>query len=200
VKRAHLRVSPRTRRLCSSSICSPLSMERQLSMSALEDWLRVGRRSRSSPEPPVRRLALASRGLLGVAACLWLLTVMLAPTTRGSGAALSGHKLADLVGSGALGGGVPRIMGPIWYLTPMCAAVVLATLGLDGGAARLVRFASALLAGAAAVGFVAFLTSLDWVRFGPGSWCAMAGAALVLVAAGIDSATFLRQRRTHGVL
>jgi hypothetical protein len=145
-------------------------------------------------------LALASRGLLGVAACLWLAAVELAPTTSGVGAALSGHKLADLVGSGAVGGRTPRIMGPIWYTMPIGAALVLATLGLNGNVARLVRLAAALLAGASAVGFAAFLTRLDWARFGPGSWCAIAGAAFVMTAAVIEGVTFLGSRRTDGVL
>ena len=175
-------------------------MARHISISAHEDRLGLGRRTSSSPTPPGPRLALVSRGLLGVAACLWLAAVVLAPTASGVGAALSGHKLADLVGSGAVGGGIPRIMGPIWYAMPIGAALVLATLGLNGIAARLVRLAAALLAAASAVGFAALLTKLDWARFGPGSWCALAGAAFVLTAAGVEGAAFLRLRRTDGVL
>jgi hypothetical protein len=144
--------------------------------------------------------ALAARVLLGVAACLWLVAVVLAPTTSGVGAALSGHKLADLVGSGAVGGRVPRIMGPIWYMMPIGAAVVLATLGMTSALARLVRFSAAVLAAAAAVGFAIFLTRLQWGRMGPGSWCGLAGAAFVLTAALVEGGTFLRMGRIDGVL
>lgn len=159
-----------------------------------------GRWGKAAASVAVSRPALASRGLLGVAACLWLIAVLLAPTTRGVGAALSGHKLADLVGSGVVGGGVPRIMGPVWYAMPIGAAVVLATLGLSGGVAWMVRFSAAALAAASAVGFAAFLTRFHWVRFGPGLWCGIVGAAFVLTAAVIEGVTFLRSRRTDGVL
>jgi hypothetical protein len=125
---------------------------------------------------------------------------VLAPTTRGVGAALSGHELADLVGSGVVGGGVPRIMGPVWYAMPIGAAVVLATIGLTGAVAWLVRFSAAVLAATSAVGFAAFLTRFDWVRFGPGSWCGIAGAAFVLTAAVIEGVTFIRSGRIDGVL
>ncbi|MFZ2113476.1 MAG: hypothetical protein WAU77_07070 [Solirubrobacteraceae bacterium] len=175
-------------------------MNRQISMSAFEDWLGLSRKTSSSSKPPGTRLALASRGLLGVAACLWLIAMVLAPTTSGVGAALSGHKLADLVGSGAVGGRIPRIMGPIWYTMPIGAALLLATLGLNGIVARLVRLVAALLAAVSAVGFAGLLTRFNWARLGPGSWCAIAGAAFVLTAVGIEGATFLRLRRTDGVL
>jgi hypothetical protein len=126
--------------------------------------------------------------------------MVLAPSARGVGAALSGHKLADLVGSGAVGGGIPRIMGPIWYTMPIGAAVILMTLGMTGAAPRLVRFSAAFLAAASAVGFAAFLTRFHWARFGPGTWCGLAGVALVLAAGVIEGLAFLRLGRIDGVL
>ena len=154
--------------------------------------------------PAIRRvglpLMLTSRALLGVATCFWLAAVWLAPTRSGVGAALSGHHLADLIGSGAIGGAVPPIMGPIWYAMPIGAAVVLATLGLTGTVARLVRFSVALLATGSALGFTTLLTRFDWARFGPGSWCAVTGAVFALVATAIEVQRSYDSRRIGNVL
>lgn len=141
-------------------------------------------------------MCFMQRILLAAAACMWLATVVLAPATRGVGAALSGHELADLIGSKSLGGRVPAIVGPLWYLMPLSATVVLATLGLGGAAAGAVRIAAALLASVVALGFTAMLAR--WATVGPGSWCAIAGAALAFLAVAIEIG--IRSRRTRSVL
>lgn len=169
-------------------------------MSAHDDRLELGRRTSSSPKPPRTRLALASRALLGIAACLWLVAVVLEPTTRGIGAALPAHKLADLIGSATIADGVPRIMGPIWYLMPIGAAIMLGTLGLAGRIAVMIRFGAGFLAAASAVGFTVFLTKLHFTNLGPASWCAVGGAALVLVAVVIEGASLLPAGRIENVL
>jgi hypothetical protein len=151
-------------------------------------------------EPVEPGTALLARALLGVAACLWLAAVQLAPTTRGVGAALSGHRLADLIGSGSVGGAVPRVIGPLWYAMPVGAAVVLVTLGMAGTVARAVRLACSLLASASALGFVVFLADTRGASLGPGAWCAVAGALLALVATAIEVPALLGRGRVESVL
>ncbi len=141
-----------------------------------------------------------SRGLLGLAAGLWLASAFLVPSTRGVGASLSSHQLADLVGSGALGGLVPRALGPLWYLTPLGAALVLGTLGLPGTPARAIRALAALIACACATSFAVSLTHLRPTRLGPGSWCALAASALALVALVLERSLLPRTERIQGVL
>jgi hypothetical protein len=124
-------------------------------------------------------MIVADRRLLAVAAVLWLGAVVLAPTTSGAGAALSGHALADLIGSHAGLPGVPRWLGPAWYAMPLAAAVVLVTLGAEGRRAARTRHAAALTAGVVGVAFLVLVTHLQVTRFGLGAWCEIAGAALV---------------------
>jgi hypothetical protein len=147
-------------------------------------------------KPNIRTLRLTQRMLLALAACMWLATVILTPSKSGVGAALSGHELADLIDSGSVGRRVPPVMGLAWYLMPLSAAVVLATLGLRGSVANMLRSAAALLAISSALGFTVLLTR--WATLGPGSWCAVGGAGMALVAIAIEAVT--RSRRSSSVL
>lgn len=132
------------------------------------------------------------RVLLGLAAILWLASMALPMTTRGNGSTLSGHELADLAGSGRLPGQA-RWHGLAWYVMPLGGAVVLASLGLRGASASVLRWTAATAATASAVLFTVLMTRLDVERFGTGTWTAIAGSVLAACALGVTARTYRKE-------
>ena len=146
-----------------------------------------------------RSEGLLGRALLGCAALLWLAAMFLPLTTRGAGLTLTGHELADLVGSGMFDS-VPPWVGVAWYAMPLCAALVLIGLGLEGRRVAIARWSASGLATAAALVSVSFVAGWDPSRMGSGLWAAAAGAACALLAAAIAGAQLVRVRRSARVL
>jgi hypothetical protein len=147
------------------------------------DWVQTGR-----PIPT------ATFGMLVIASMAWLAALQLSPTTRGLGAGLSGHELADLVGSGALGHSPPRWVGPVWYTTPIAGALLLITLAIDRPWATRARFAVATAGLAPALTLTALLTKLDLSRFGSGSWSMATGSVLAVGAVVVELVVDRRRR------
>jgi hypothetical protein len=142
-----------------------------------------------------RRTPRGERGgprlLLGIAALLWLASMVLPLTTRGTGSALPGHALADLASAGRLPDR-PRWLGTAWYLMPIGAAVMLASLGLTGPLASAVRWTAAATAAASALIFTVLVTHLDIARFGAGAWTAIAGSGAAACACGLTALQHLK--------
>ncbi len=128
--------------------------------------------------------------LLG-AALGWLATLELHVTSVGTGSALSGRELADLVSGGALSATVPRWLGVAWYGAPMAGGLILLTAPVRTPWASAARGVAAATASVVSLTYTSKLTDLDPGRFGSGAIASCAGA-LLAVAAG---ATALANRQ-----
>jgi hypothetical protein len=121
---------------------------------------------------------------------------------RGPGATLRGHDLIDALV--AIGRHVPALsstrLAILWYLVPAMGALAWVVVGFASERRAVVR-AHAIATAVIVAGVVLAFTRLTrWSRLGPGVPVALAGAALVLVAAFIRpnlrrSARFERARR-----
>lgn len=134
-----------------------------------------------------------SRAAFGGTAGLWLAASVLPATTAGSGSTISAHRLADLIASGALAGAAPAWLGLAWYAMPVCAALLLMSLGLAGTVGATVRLAITAITAMSIFGFGALVSDYDPSRVGSSVWCATVGA---LCAAAVSAGELRNLRRS----
>jgi hypothetical protein len=99
-------------------------------------------------------------------------------TARGSGSAIPAHRFAALLLEGRVDFAVPRWVGAVLFLVPVCAATAVAMLTVGGRAAYFARNAAAVICLAICVTALVVLHSLSVARMGIGGWLALCGATL----------------------
>jgi hypothetical protein len=117
-----------------------------------------------------------------IAALVAVMASMFWPwTTRGTGSAIPGHRLASLILEGRTDFVIARPFGAVLFLVPALAATALAMLTIRGRAARYVRLGAVIAAGAISMTLLALLHRLSFGGMGAGGWLACVGSVAAAV-------------------
>ena len=135
----------------------------------------------------MRRVSGVAAGLTVLGALSWIAQGFLPLVSSGAFSTSSTLDLARIALAGTTGTLLPPVVAVALLVVPACAVVLLALAPWTHLSVRVSRPVVALLGSACAVLQVLVVVDGDWGRTGVGSLCALSGAALALLGAGLGT-------------